>query len=103
MELMHDYLLIKEVIEESTLEGTDLSIKYDENKRFMVVEIIKASPMLLECYSKEYGEGITSKTLEWLSNIYSVGNKLVINRVAKTPYKDGLYFISYKDVIACVD
>ena len=99
MQLLHDFLLVKEVVETGTLEGTSLTLKYDDTQRFMVVEIISISPMLLTCYKKEY-QNISESDMEMLKNVYKVGNKLVVSRVAKTPYKDGLLFISYKDVIA---
>lgn len=102
MKLLHDYILVSEVINHDKIAGTDLTIKYDDSERFMIVEIIKVSPMILEEYLKQYPD-LQNESLELVSSVYEVGNKLVINRVAKTPYKDGQYFISCKDVIAKVD
>ena len=100
MKLLHDYILVKEVIQNDTLEGTTLKTKYDDTERFMVVEIVEVSPCLPAEYAKYY-PGIGHHDIRTIiSNTYQIGNKLIINRVAKTPYKDGLYFISFKDVIA---
>lgn len=100
MKLLHDYILVKEVIQNDTLEGTTLKTKYDDTERFMVVEIIEVSPCLPAEYAKYYPGLGHSDIRTIISNTYQIGNKLIINRVAKTPYKDGLYFISFKDVIA---
>lgn len=100
MKLLHDYILVKEVIQNDTLEGTTLKTKYDDTERFMVVEIVEVSPCLPAEYAKYYPGIGHADIRKIISNTYQKGNKLIINRVAKTPYKDGLYFISFKDVIA---
>lgn len=99
MKLIHDYLLVKEVIPNETLGNSGLKVKYDDSERFMTVEIIEMSPMLRDCYRKEYPSANDEQLMSLLDEVYQVGNHLIINRVAKTPYKDGTYFISYKDVI----
>ena len=101
MKLLHDYLLVKEVIQDSKLEGTKLNLKYDDSDRFMLVEIVEVSKMLWAEYSKFYPAlAEHPEELRLILNKYRPGTQLVINRVAKTPYKDGLYFISFKDIIA---
>lgn len=101
MDLIYDYLLVREVIEESKIEGTSLTIKHDDSERFMIVEVMDHSFMLVDEYVKMYPT-IEEETILNLNKVFSVGSRLVINRVAKTPYKEGLYFISIKDVIAQV-
>jgi hypothetical protein len=99
MKLLHDYLLVKEVIEDTKLEGTSLNIKYDDSERFMNVEIVETSCLLSAEYHKYYPD-ISLIEIRNLLRLLRPGTRLVINRVAKTPYKDGLYFISFKDIIA---
>lgn len=100
MRIMHDYLLVKEVIEDQTIEGTKLKVKYDDTERFMRVEVIQESCELAPEYIKVYPTFNPMELRTHLKQCYSPGTQLIINRVAKTPYKDGLFFISFKDVIA---
>lgn len=99
MQPLHDYILVKEVIPDTSIKGTSLKIKYDDSERFMFVEVIKPSRDLAAELAKYYPvmsrQDITFKVRD-----FKEGNVLIINRVAKTPYKDGMYFISFKDVIA---
>lgn len=104
MRLLHDYILVKEVIADEKIEGTNLSVKYDDTERFMRVEVLQTSEFLTMEYLKYYGipkDGNEYDRQEKvIEEFYKPGNVLIINRVAKTPYKDGMYFISFKDVIA---
>ena len=34
---------------------------------------------------------------------FKPGTKVVLQRIAKVPYKDGLYFASFKDILAFID
>lgn len=99
MEPVQDYLLVEEIIKDSVIEGTNLKTKYDDTERFMYVKVIKTSRDIIAEVSKLYKLPPNVKVQE-LARPYQVGNILIINRVAKTPYKDGQYFISIKDVIA---
>lgn len=100
---IHDYLLVEEAIPDTKLDGTNLTIKYDDSERFMYVKVIEVSSDIQEEILKMYS-GITNDfsyaDINRKLNHFAVGNILIINRVAKTPYKDGKYFISIKDVIA---
>lgn len=99
-QLIYDYLLVKEVIPEDTIGDTGLKTKYDDSERFMYVEVVQASEMLADSILKEYPNMSETYVQEVLvDGCFRPGNILIINRVAKTPYKDGLYFISIKDVI----
>lgn len=100
MKLMHDYILVEEYKPENTLGDTGLKVKYDDSERFMFVKIKEVSPMIKSCYLKEYPTISEVEVSAIVNSAYKEGNILIINRVAKTPYKDGMYFISYKDVIA---
>lgn len=100
MRIMHDYLLVKEVIANQTIEGTRLKIKYDDTERFMTVEVVDMSCELALEYVKYYPNFKPMDLKLHLKQCYSPGTQLIINRVAKTPYKEGLFFISFKDVIA---
>ena len=103
MKLLNDYILVKECIPDNNLEGTNLKVKYDDNDPFMEVEIIDFSKDLVLEYVKYY-PGLSKQDATMLVNsYYSIGNHLIIRRISKTPYKDGLYFISFKDVIANKD
>ena len=100
MQLLHDYLLVKEVVNEGTIEGTTLKYKYDDDDPFMEVEIVDVSSDLINEYCKYYSN---INVLDASLNVrvyFSVGNHLLIRRINKVPYKDGLFFISFKDVIA---
>lgn len=100
MKLLHDYILVEEYKVENKLGDTGLTIKYDDSERFMFVRVLDVSPMLKSCYLKDYPTLTPTEANTIVSTSYTKGNILIINRVAKTPYKDGQYFISYKDVIA---
>lgn len=103
MKLLHDYILVKECIPENELAGTGLKMKYDETSTFMEVEVVGVSENLVLDYMKYY-QGLSKLDATCLVNsYYIIGKHLIIRRVSKTPYKDGLYFISFKDVIAVVD
>lgn len=103
MRLLHDYILVKEYIPENELAGTGLKMKYDDTSTFMEVEIVDVSENLILDYMKYY-QGLSKLDATCLVNsYYIIGKHLIIRRVSKTPYKDGLYFISFKDVIAVVD
>lgn len=100
MKPIHDYLLVKELMFDDKIEGTNLSIKYDDSERFMYVEIVDVSKDIVPELSKYYPMLSAPDVRLMVSQVYVPGNKLIINRVAKTPYKDGTYFISFKDIIA---
>lgn len=100
MRLLHDYLLVKEIISTDKIEGTSLNMKYDDTNRFMTVEIVDVSSELALEYSKYYPSLKINDAKMITDRLYKKGNILVITRVAKTPYKDGLFFISFKDVVA---
>lgn len=100
MEPIQDYLLVEEIIKTESISGTGLKTKYDDTERFMYVKVLKASKYLPLEISKMYNlESPMSIPMEVI-NDFAPGNTLIINRVAKTPYKDGQYFISIKDVVA---
>ena len=100
MRLLHDYLLVKEIISTDKIEGTSLNMKYDDTNRFMTVEIVDVSSELALEYSKYYPSLKINDAKMITDRLYKKGNILVITRVAKTPYKDGLFSISFKDVVA---
>jgi hypothetical protein len=100
MKLLHDNLLVREVIEEKTIEGTGLLYKYDDNDPFMVVEVLDVSKELVSEYCKCYSNvNILEANLN-VKAYYGIGSHLLIRRINKIPYRDGLFFISFKDVIA---
>lgn len=100
MQLLHDYLLVKEVVNEGTIEGTNLRYKYDDDDPFMEVEVVDVSCELAAEYSKYYPT-LSSIDIKIMQNsIFYVGSHLLIRRINKVPYKDGLFFVSFKDVIA---
>lgn len=99
MQLLHDYILVKEIVNNQELGNSGLKMKYDDSERFMTVEILDVSPMLLDCYRRDFPSADDTALKLIVSSAYAKGNHLIINRVAKTPYKEGTYFISYKDVI----
>jgi len=103
MKLLADFLLVKEVISDDKIEGTSLSYKYDDTDRYMYVEVIDRSKMLEYEYCKQYKDMTLEQAHTICNSYYRTGNKLIISRVAKTPYKDGTYFISYKDIIAVMN
>lgn len=100
MEPVQDYLLVSEVIRDDKLEGSNLKIKYDDTERFMYVKVEKVSRDIVPEVAKLYNLPSHRVDIFDFTKPYQEGNILIINRVAKTPYKDGQYFISIKDVIA---
>lgn len=104
-ELLHDFILIKEVTMDNKIEGTDLNIKYDDNEYYMFAEIVQVSKELPLEYAKYYPD-LQNESMASIRNIvdnlYRPGNKVVLQRIAKVPFKDGLYFASFKDVLAVI-
>ena len=101
--LRGDFILVKEVEDTGTIGDTELKLKYDDNSHFMVAEIVKVSTELAIEYVKYYSLVNLSHNdrMELLSR-YKPGRKVVLQRIAKVPYKDGLYFASFKDILAFV-
>lgn len=102
--LKGDFILVKEVILDNKIEGTDLNIKYDDNEYYMTAEIVAVSEDLALEYSKYYPL-LQTETLGAVKTLLSKikpGTKVVLQRIAKVPYKDGLYFASFKDILAIV-
>lgn len=97
--LLYDYLLVEEVFPNTTLEGTTLKRKYDDSERFMFVKVIQTSEMLQHELLKTYKTLDAESVTELINRYFKEGSILIINRVAKTPYTDGTYFVSIKDVI----
>ena len=100
MKLVNDYILVKECISENTFEDSNLKFSYDDNSTFMEVEIIDVSRDMILEYIKYYQSLSKADATMLVNSYYKIGNHLIIRRVSKTPFKDGLYFISFKDVIA---
>ena len=102
MTLMHDFLLVKELEENSTIAGTNLKYKFDDSNTFMNVEIIDVSKELPMEYAKYYNLDLSlRRDIDRIINsFYKIGNKAIIRRISKVPYQDGLYFCSFKDIIA---
>lgn len=104
-ELLHDFILIKEVALENKIEGTNLNIKYDDNDYYMYAEIVQVSKELPLEYVKYYPD-LRDESMASIKNIveslYKPGNKVILQRIAKVPFKDGLYFASFKDVLAVI-
>lgn len=103
--LKGDFILVKEVILEKKIEGTDLNMKYDDNEHFMVAEIVDISEDLPLEFAKYYPV-LQTESYASLRNLVSSrlkpGTKVILQRIAKVPYKDGLYFASFKDILAIV-
>ena len=100
--LLFDYLLVEEVVPNDKLGDTGITLKYDDTERFMYVKIIQASPELYLEINKMYPALSTAACNEFVNGYFEPGKVLLINRVAKTPYKEGTYFISIKDVIGVI-
>lgn len=102
--LKGDFILVKEVILDNKIEGTDLNIKYDDNEYYMTAEIVAVSEDLALEYSKYYPllQNETLGAVKTLLSKIRPGTKVVLQRIAKVPYKDGLYFASFKDILAIV-
>ena len=103
MNILGDYILVKECIPELTMNDSNLKFTYDDNSSFMEVEIVQASENLALEYTKFYPNLSKMDATVLVNSYYKEGNHLIIRRVSKTPFKDGLYFISFKDVIAVID
>lgn len=100
MLLMHDFLLVEELSNNDTIEGTNLKILQDDLSPFMHVKIVDCSAELLQEYLKYYPGIAPSKALFIIKNFYKPGNKILINRIAKKATDNGLYLVSFKDVLA---
>ena len=103
MKLMHDFLLVKEIEENSVIEGTNLKRKFDDTDTFMNVEIIDVSEELPMEYAKFYNidaREAHNDIMRIINTYYKKGNTAIIRRISKVPYENGLYFCSFKDIIA---
>lgn len=103
MTLMHDFLLVKEIEENGTIEGTNLKMKFDDSNTFMNVEIVGVSTELYAEYAKYYNLDMAKSRADIIrvvNKLYKKGNKAIIRRISKVPYQNGLYFCSFKDIIA---
>ena len=100
--LLYDHLLVEEVVPNDKVGDTGLTFKYDDTERFMYVKIIQASIELYLEINKMYPSLSRDACCEFVHDYFEPGQVLLINRVAKTPYKEGTYFISVKDVIGVV-
>ena len=100
MVLLHDNLLVREVVKDGNIKGTNLKYKYDDDDPFMEVEVIDVSKEFIYEYCKYYSNMEQYEAKLNLAAYYSVGSRLLIRRINKLPYKDGLFFISFKDIIA---
>ena len=103
MKLMHDFLLVKEIEENSVIEGTNLKRKFDDTDTFMNVEIIDVSEELPMEYAKFYNidaKEARNDIMRIINTYYKKGNTAIIRRISKVPYENGLYFCSFKDIIA---
>lgn len=104
--LLHDFILIKEITMDNKIEGTELNIKYDDTERYMYAEIVQVSDEIVLEYLKYYPE-LQSESISSVKNIvdkkYKPGNKVIMQRIAKVPFKDGLYFASFKDILAVIE
>lgn len=103
--LLHDFLVVKEIVMDNKIEGTNLNIKYDDTERYMFAEIVQVSSELALEYVKYYPK-LQEESFTAISNIvnktYKPGTKVILQRIAKVPFKDGLYFVSFKDILAVV-
>lgn len=103
LKLRGDFLLVKEVNENEKIAGTNLNMKYDDNSHFMVAEIVGISSELTVEYAKYYNLTNTRyQDLQMLLSPYKVGQRVILQRIAKVPYKDGLFFVSFKDILAFI-
>lgn len=101
--LRGDFILIKEINLDDKIEGTNLNIKYDDNSHFMTAEIVEVSNELALEYAKYYPDIKNVMDAKMITNKFKPGTKVVLQRIAKVPYKDGLYFASFKDILAFID
>ena len=103
MNLMHDFLLVKEIEENSVIEGTNLKRKFDDTDTFMNIEIVDISDELPIEYAKYYNldfDKAHNDIMRIINTYYKKGNTAIIRRISKVPYENGLYFCSFKDIIA---
>ena len=101
--LRGDFLLIKEVNETGKIEGTNLNILHDDNSHFMLGEIVEVSQELNIEYLRYYClKDISYQDLQALLAKFKPGRQVIIQRIAKVPYKDGLYFVSFKDILGFI-
>lgn len=101
--LRGDFILVKEINEDQKIEGTNLTRKYDDNSHFMVAEIVATSDELPLEYAKYYTAIKNVMDAKAMTKKFKPGTKVVLQRIAKVPYKDGLYFASFKDILAFID
>lgn len=85
IKLKHDNILVHEVVKDS--KAGVLIVSQDESSSYMFVKIEEISE-----------EAVKALDLNPSDDIY-----LVINRVAKIPFIQNKFFISYKDVVAVID
>jgi hypothetical protein len=100
IQLRGDFILVKEVNLDDKIEGTNLTMKYDDNSHFMVAEIVAVSSELELEYAKYYPAIKNVMDARAVAAKYKPGTRVVLQRIAKVPYKDGLYFASFKDILA---
>lgn len=101
--LRGDFILVKELNEDQKIEGTNLTMKYDDNSHFMLAEIVDISDELALEYAKYYPAIKNIMDAKAVAKKFKPGTKVVLQRIAKVPYKDGLYFASFKDILAFID
>lgn len=101
--LRGDFILVKELNEDQKIEGTNLTMKYDDNSHFMLAEIVDISNELALEYAKYYPAIKNIMDAKAVVKKFKPGTKVVLQRIAKVPYKDGLYFASFKDILAFID
>lgn len=101
--LRGDFILVKELNEDQKIEGTNLTMKYDDNSHFMLAEIVDVSDELALEYAKYYPAIKNIMDAKAVAKKFKPGTKVVLQRIAKVPYKDGLYFASFKDILAFID
>lgn len=101
--LRGDFILVKELNEDQKIEGTNLTMKYDDNSHFMLAEIVAISDELALEYAKYYPAIKNIMDAKAVAKKFKPGTKVVLQRIAKVPYKDGLYFASFKDILAFID
>lgn len=85
IKLFHDNILVSELVKDS--KAGALIVSQDASSAYMYVKIEEIS----EEASKALGVDKTSDAI------------LIINRVAKMPFIQNTFFISYKDVKAVID
>jgi hypothetical protein len=101
--LRGDFILVKELNEDQKIAGTNLTMKFDDNSHFMLAEIVDVSDELALEYAKYYPAIKNIMDAKAVTKKFKPGTKVVLQRIAKVPYKDGLYFASFKDILAFID